>query len=78
MFEVIYEWVVTILSFAINIFTHLLESTGTTEFYLTGFFIFLATSAFFLPLLHKGINIPTLGSDRARSNRQYHSNKKEG
>lgn len=51
MFETVYQWVLTCLQFALDTFALILERTGTMNFYVTGFFIMFAVSAFFSPLI---------------------------
>lgn len=77
MFESVYQWLLDILQFALDTFSNILEATGTTSFYISGFFICLAVSAFFLPLVHKGFNMFSVGSDKAGkvpSGKQYQKN----
>lgn len=51
MFESVYQWVLSCLSFALTTFENLLNATGTMNFYVTGFFFMFAVSAFFAPLM---------------------------
>lgn len=51
MFETVYQWVLQCLSFALTTFENVLNSTGTLNFYVTGFFLMFAISAFFGPLI---------------------------
>lgn len=56
MFETVYQWILTCLQFALNVFEHILDATGTMNFYVTGFFLMFAISAFFSPLIFHRIS----------------------
>lgn len=62
MFETVYAWILTCLQFAVNLFSNLLNATGTYGIYISSFVIVLSISAFFLPLNFKR----AAGSDSAK------------
>lgn len=72
MFETVYQWILTCFQFALDTFENVLNSTGTMNFYVTGFFLMFAISAFFSPLIFHRISAMSDGvqprhSDRFRS-----------
>lgn len=71
MFETVYQWILSCLQFALSTFERVLNSTGTMNFYVTGFFLMFAISAFFTPLIFHRISGVSDGvqprhSDRAK------------